>query len=115
MTESPERRRYRRLKSSKRLLVVWKLGTQKYLSTVENLGLGGLFIRTENPPKAGTTMQLLFDTPEGEVRGLAAVRNCSPGEGMGVSIVSMDPEHRTRLDRWLRKLSAQKESPIACA
>ena len=115
MTESPERRRYRRLKSSKRLLVVWKLGTQKCLSTVENLGLGGLFIRTENPPKAGTTMQLLFDTPEGEVRGLAAVRNCSPGEGMGVSIVSMDPEHRTRLDRWLRKLSAQKESPIACA
>ena len=113
MTESPERRRYQRLKSSKRLLVVWKLGTQRYVSTVENLG--GLFIRTENPPKAGTTMRLLFDTPEGEVRALAAVRNCSPGEGMGVSIVSMDPEHRARLDRWLRKLSAQKESPIACA
>src|SRR6266567_3019362 len=35
-------------------------------------------------------------------------------EGRGVSIVSMDPEHRTRLDRWLRKLSAQEESPIAC-
>ena len=114
MTESPERRRYRRLKSSNRLFAVWKLGTQKYVSTVENLGLGGLFIRTENPPKAGKTLQLLFDTPEGEVRVLAAVRNCCPGEGMGVSIVSMDPEHRTRLDRWLRKLSAQEESPIAC-
>jgi len=94
--------------------VVWKLGSQKHVSTVENLGLGGLFIRTENPPKAGKTLQLLFDTPEGEVRVLAAVRNCCPGEGMGVSIVSMDPEHRTRLDRWLRKLSAQEESPIAC-
>ncbi len=115
MTESPERRRYQRLKSSKRLLVVWKLGTQRYVSTVENLGLGGLFIRTENPQKTGTTMRVLFDTPEGEVRALVAVRNCSPGEGMGVSIVSMDPEHRTRLDRWLRKLSAQEESPIACA
>ena len=115
MTENPERRRYRRLESSKKLLAAWKLGTQKYVSTVENLGLGGLFIRTENPPKAGTTLQLLFNTPEGEVRGLAAVRNCSPGEGMRVAIVSMEPEHRARLDRWLRKLSAQEESPIARA
>ena len=95
------------------LLVVWKLGSQKYVSKVENLGLGGLFIRTKNPPKAGTNLQLLFNSPEGEVRGLAAVRNCTPGDGMRVAIVSMDQEHRTRLDRWLRKLSAQEESPIA--
>jgi hypothetical protein len=115
VTESQERRRYRRLKSPKHLLVVWKLGSQKYVSKVENMGLGGLFIRTANPPKAGTTLQLLFNSPEGEVRGLAAVRNCSPGEGMRVAIVSMDPEHRTRLDRWLRKLSAQVESSIAPA
>ena len=115
MTERRAKRRYPRLKPSKQLLVVWKLGTQKCVSTMENLGLGGLFIRTENPPKAGTTLQLLFNSPEGEVRGLAAVRNCSPGEGMGVAIVSMDPEHRARLDRWLRKLSAQEESPIAHA
>ena len=115
MTESAERRRYRRLKSPVQLLVVWKLGSQKYVSKVENLGLGGLFIRTKNPPKAGTNLQLLFNSPEGEVRGLAAVRNCTPGDGMRVAIVSMDPEHRTRLDRWLRKLSAQEESPIAHA
>jgi hypothetical protein len=115
VTESQERRRYRRLKSPKHLLVVWKVGSQKYVSKVENMGLGGLFIRTANPPKAGTTLQLLFNSPEGEVRGLAAVRNCSPGEGMRVAIVSMDPEHRTRLDRWLRKLSAQVESSIAPA
>ena len=110
MTKSQDGRRYPRRKPPKPSLVAWKMGSQKYVSSVENLGLGGLFIRTKNPPKAGTSLQLLFNTPEGEVRVLAIVRNCVPEEGMGVAIVSMDQEHRARLDRWLRKLSAQEET-----
>ena len=111
MAEIPDKRRYLRLKFPKQLPVAWKAGTQRDVSLAENLGLGGLFIRTKNPPKAGTTLQLVFNIPDGEVRVLAVVRNFVAGEGMGVAIVSMDQQYRARLDRWLRKLSAEQQTP----
>jgi hypothetical protein len=32
------------------------------------------------------------------------------GEGMGVAIVSMEPEDRGKLDRWLKQLAMQEEN-----
>jgi len=109
MTVEPETRRYPRHNAHKKMLVVWKKGSKKYVSRVENLGLGGLFICTQQPPPAGTSLQLLFNVPEGEVRRRAIVRNLSPGRGMGLAIVSMEQEHRARLDRWLKRLPAEVE------
>ena len=63
----------------------------------------------EQAPPVGTSLQLLFNAPEGEVRLRAIVRNLVAGRGMGLGIVSMEPEHRTRLDRWLKRLSAESE------
>jgi hypothetical protein len=100
-------RRYPRVKVHKEILVAWKNGSQKYVSRAEDLGLGGLFVRTQNPPVVGTSLQLLFNTPEGEVRVRAVVRSLVVGRGMGLGIVAMDQEHRTRLDRWLKKLAVE--------
>jgi len=112
VTESQDKRRYARQKPPKPVLVAWKTGSERHVSAVDNLGLGGLFIRTKNPPKEGTSLQLLFNAPGGEVRVLAMVRNVVPGKGMGVAIVSMDQEQRARLDHWMRGLSAKEESPV---
>src|SRR5215469_12846582 len=95
MTVEREMRRYPRRNAYKAMLVVWKKGSQKYVSSVENVGLGGLFICTQQPPPVGTSLQLLFNVPEGEVRVRAIVR------GMGLAVFSMEQEHRARLDRWL--------------
>jgi len=81
------------------------------VSPVENLALGGNFIRTKNPATVGTMLQVVFNTPQGEVRGRATVRNVQPGEGMGVAIVSMEQEDRGRLDRWLKLLTIHEEPP----
>ncbi len=105
MTETENKRRYPRVKTPKAALVAWKIGSQKFVSPVENLAMGGLFIRTKNPPNAGTIVQLVFNTPQGEVRVRASARNVVLGVGMGVAIVSMEQEDRGRLDRWLRQLS----------
>src|SRR5215467_13360855 len=105
MSDTPNKRRYPRANVPKTALVAWKNGSQKTVSPVENLALGGLFIRTKNPATAGTTLQLVFNTPQGEVRVRAAVRNVKPNEGMGVAIVSMEQEDRGRLDRWLKQLT----------
>src|SRR5258708_2040255 len=107
MTESENKRRYPRVRVPKNALVAWKNGSQKFVSPVENLALGGLFIRTKDPLNAGTMLQLVFNTPQGQVRVRAVVRNVKAGEGMGVAIVSMEQEDRGRVDQWLKQLAAQ--------
>ena len=109
MTIEGETRRYARRNTHKATLAVWKKGSEKYVSRVENLGLGGLFICTQQPPPVGTSLQILFNVPEGEVRARAIVRNLAPSRGMGLAIVSMEQEHRARLDRWLKILAAEVE------
>jgi len=109
MTETANKRKYPRVKTPKAALVAWKCGSQKFVSPVENLALGGLFIRTKNPPSAGTIVQLVFNTPQGEVRVRASARNVVMGVGMGVAIVSMEQEDRGRLDRWLKQLATVDE------
>ncbi len=109
MTVEQKPRRYPRVTVQKEILVAWKNGSQKYVSRAQNLGLGGLFVRTQHPPALGTSLQLLFNAPEGEVRARAIVRSVVPGRGMGLAIVSMEQEHRARLDRWLKKLAAEVE------
>ena len=50
-------------------------------------------------------LQLVFNTPQGQVRVRAVVRNVKAGEGMGVAIVAMEPEDRGKLERWLKQLT----------
>ena len=113
MTEIENKRKYPRVKTPKAALAAWKCGTQKFVSPVENLALGGLFIRTKNPPSSGTIVQLVFNTPQGEVRVRASARNVVMGVGMGVAIVSMEQEDRGRLDRWLKQLATVEEPVVA--
>ena len=110
MTEKPITRRYPRMKAPKSAVVAWKTSDLREVSRVETIALGGLFIRTKNPPKAGSTVQMLIVTPKGYLRLRANVRNVIAGEGMGVAIVSMEPEDRGKLDRWLRQLATQEET-----
>jgi hypothetical protein len=114
MSETPNKRKYPRARVPKSALVAWKNGSQKTVSPVENLALGGLFLRTKNPAAIGTMLQLVFNTPQGEVRVRASVRNVQPGVGMGVAIVSMEQEDRGRLDRWLRLLTIHEEPAKTC-
>jgi hypothetical protein len=99
-------RRYSRFNSPKPAFSAWQSSSQKCVSRVENLGLGGFFIRTPEPPPLGSLIRLLLDTPLGEVRARAEVRSSRPKEGMGVKIVAMQQEDRARFARWLKRLSA---------
>ena len=103
-------RRYPRLKAPKSATVAWKTSDLREVSRVTTIALGGLFIRTKTPPKVGSTIQMLIVTPRGYLRTRANVRDVIPGEGMGVAIVSMDPEDRGKLDRWLKQLAEQAET-----
>lgn len=74
------------------------------------MGLGGLFLSTNDSPEIGSTLQLLFDVAGGEVRARAVVRSIVAGQGMGIEIIAMEPEHRARLSQWLGQLPASEAS-----
>jgi hypothetical protein len=76
---------------------------------VDNLGLGGLFIRTPDPPPRGTFIQLLIDAPTGEVRARAAVQRSSAKQGMGVKFIAM--EHGNLLGRPVQDQFTRNEVP----
>ena len=98
-------RRYPRFNPPQPTFSAWQSANQRLVSRVGNLGLGGLFIRTPEPPPLGTLIQLLLDTSEGEIRARAEVKSSRPKEGMGVKIVAMQQDDRARFARWLKRLS----------
>jgi len=73
---------------------------------VADLSLGGLCIRTPQPPPIGTFVQLLLDSPTGHIRARAVVRWSEPNKGMGVKLVAMEQDDHGRLAGWLKRLSS---------
>ena len=94
------------MKSPEGLNVAWLSGTLRFVSRVETLSLGGLFIRTKEPAETGKMIQFLIDIPGDGVRARAIVRDVTPGKGMGVGIVAMSQEDRARYFTFLNRLRA---------
>ena len=101
-----EHRRYPRVKPPKTVVVAWQSGMRRDVSYVNDLALGGLFVRTKSPVPLRSAVQILLDMPVGQVRGRAVVRRVEEKTGMAVQIISMDPEDRGRLIRQIKDLSA---------
>lgn len=102
--KEPPPRRYPRKQLQKGMLVAWQGAGARRTDRAKTLGMGGLYIETADPPAAGAFIQLLIDTPEGEVRARAVIRNADPGRGMGVEFVGMDQAARTHLHSLLKRL-----------
>jgi hypothetical protein len=83
------------------------------VSYMDSLALGGLFIRTKNPVPLRSAVQLLLDTPAGQVRGRAIVRRVHDQKGMALQIIAMDPSDRALLHHELRDLFASLPSPLS--
>lgn len=104
MTES-DKRRYPRYEVDPALSIAWRSPSISTVTRVNNVGLGGLFIQTQQPQPAGTMLQILLQSPAGDVRARAIVRAVHPSRGMGVEFIAMRPEDRGRLNQTLRKVA----------
>lgn len=106
MATTGQTRRHPRVKAPDGMLVGWQVGTQRFVSSLDNIALGGLFIRTPNPPPAQSLVKVVVSLPmgTGEVQARGVVRRVNPSRGMGVEFTAMNPEDRGRLTGLLKPL-----------
>jgi hypothetical protein len=105
MTKSPISRRYPRVGLPKGMSVAWQAGSERVVSRIGTIGLGGVFVYTKRSASVGDIVKLVFDVPDGEVRARAIVRSYEPGRGMGLEFTAMQSEARARLTQLLRRLA----------
>ena len=108
---APDQRRYPRVKPPKTVVVAWQAGTQRGVSFVESLGIGGLFLRTKERLPLRCLVQILLDLPVGQVRGRAIVRRFQEGRGIAVQFIAMDPSDRARLFQQMNALLPPNSFP----
>jgi hypothetical protein len=99
-----EQRKYPRIKPPKNVIAAWQAGTQRGVSFVENLAVGGLFVRTKELLPLRCLVQVLLDLPVGQVRAKAIVRRVREGHGIGVQFIAMDQTDRARLFQQVKTL-----------
>src|ERR1700721_708980 len=80
-------RRYPRVKAPEGTLVGWQVGTKRSVSRLEDIALGGLFIRTPDPPPEQSLVKLF-----------------PPNQGIAIEFTAMNPDDRGRLTGLLRPL-----------
>jgi curved DNA-binding protein CbpA len=101
------------------MAVAWRSGSQQGVSRLGTVSMGGLFLKTPNPPAADSPLELLIDVTSGvQVRARAIVRNSQAGKGMGVKFVHMGAEDRSRLNQFLKsqlEVGNVQEDPFAAA
>src|SRR5579862_1447629 len=103
-----ERRRHRRTKLPSGLQVAWHTTRGVFVSDVSDLGLGGAFIVTPEPPPVSASLKLLFDAPGKELQACAIVRRSLSGQGMGVEFVKMESADWARLQDLLKNSIVSK-------
>ncbi len=100
-----EQRAHPRIKPPPSVLGAWRSGVQRDVSYVESLALGGIFLRTKKKVAIRSLVEVLLDTPQGQVRARGVVRRYQEHYGIAVQFIAMDPEDRGRLVRQIRDLS----------
>jgi hypothetical protein len=99
-------RRYPRKQLQKGIVLAWQGSGARHVDRAKTLGLGGFYIETSEPAAAGTYIQVLIDTKDGEVRARAVVRTVDAGRGMGIEFVGMNPMARAQLHKLIQQLLA---------
>jgi len=97
-------RRYSRIALPKGMLVAWQVKSERGVSAVRTIGLGGLFVSTPRPPAVGETVRLVLCVPNGDVRAVAVIRDSQPGKGLGLEFTAMGQDDRARLQQLLKRL-----------
>ena len=93
----------------------WRGGGKQNASFADTLSMGGVFLCVTEPLSVGTTVELIFDVPSGEVRARATVRHGRAGRGMGLQFIHMASDCRARLYRFVQRLEKEQRKEAIAA
>ena len=105
----PEKRQFDRV--AKKLEICFGSYYEFIEAYTENIGMGGLFVRTEEPAKIGDQLYLQFNLPgtehsiqcEGEVKWLK--KQGQRYLGMGISFLSLRHEDKDLIDHYVHRIT----------
>lgn len=86
-------------------------GPSRIRRNIANISIGGVFISTEEPIRAGTRMVVRFELPnKHRVIAVSRVRYVKKDVGLGVEFLSLDEDDREELKEYINSLkkSARK-------
>jgi len=112
-----ERRRFERAPISAQVefeLTNSSSGPSRVRKHMGNISLGGLFISTEEPIRAGTRMVVRFELPnKHRVIAVSRVAYVRKGLGLGVEFLSLDDEDREEIQTYIALLKAREVSRVS--
>jgi hypothetical protein len=111
MGSLPSRRLFSRVETSQNVWVYWDCDGRADVSPVQDMSMGGLFLKTPTFKPVGAIVNLHFLVQEGQIRADAAVRYVKSGGGLGMKFAAVSQEDRPRLAALMtrmRRLSSQK-------
>jgi uncharacterized protein (TIGR02266 family) len=90
------------------------IGGDEIAAHTKNIGVGGAFIVTPNPPKVGTHLRLMIEMPNtgstlevrAEIRWLSTPAAGSSEVGMGVRFAGLDVDQLLALNEYFASLTA---------
>ena len=103
-----ERRKSQRVPTPAGMWVSWKIEERRITSRDLNLSASGALIDSQEFVAAGTQLELLFVTKEGEIKLKAAVRNFQSGKGLGVEFVSVKARELRLVLKVVKRLFAMR-------
>lgn len=101
---APDQRRYPRVSTPKSIVAAWQAGTLRGVSYLDNLSVGGLYVRTREVLPVRCAVKLLLDLPVGQVRCRGVVRRVKDKHGIAIQIIAMEPTDRARLFQQVKSL-----------
>ena len=109
-----ERRRFERAPISAQVefeLTNSSSGPSRVRKHMANISVGGLFISTEEPIRAGTRMVVRFELPnKHRVIAVSRVSYVRKGLGLGVEFLSLDDEDREEILAYIAELKMREVS-----
>jgi hypothetical protein len=103
-TERKDQRRHPRAKAPQGWLAGWQAGSQRFVSRIEDIAMGGIFMRTAAAVPLQSIVRVVLNLPAGEVQARATVRRVEAKRGIGVEFNAMNQEDRARLSRMVKSL-----------
>lgn len=100
----PTRRLYSRVETSESVWVYWNCDGRADVSPVQDMSMGGIFLKTPKTKPVGSVVNLHFLVQEGQIRADAVVKYIRSGTGVGMKFAAVSQEDRPRLAALMSRL-----------